>query len=190
MEKKIFSDKDALAPLKVGKSGISTYNTNRLRLCNSMQGLFTTPSCQQSKCLDDSEKVKTQTIPFRLLYYLPNFKIQSQNNEENAEKILFCCCNEKNCNNDYAWEPGTVGGEDGEAADDPEDSSDDDREAGDRQEELIILVIMGATVLCGVTVLAAVMLLVIHSIRSRSVSWVSLMAWVPLIGQHRLNSVL
>ena len=96
-------------------------------------------------------------------------KLQSQKNDEDAEKILFCCCNKENCNDDFAWEPGTVDHEDKELTDDPDDSG-DDGDARAREEELVIMIIMAATVLCGVTVLAAVLLLVIHSIKSRSES--------------------
>ena len=96
-------------------------------------------------------------------------KIQGQKNDEDTEKILFCCCNKENCNGDFAWEPGTADHDDTELTDDPDDSG-DDGEARAREEELVIMVIMGATLLCGVTVLAAVLLLVIHSIKSRSES--------------------
>ena len=96
-------------------------------------------------------------------------KIQGQKNDEDTEKILFCCCNKENCNGDFAWEPGTVDPEEKELTEDSDDSG-EDGEAQAREEELVIMVIMGATLLCGVTVLAAVLLLVIHSIKSRSES--------------------
>ena len=99
-------------------------------LMKHFAGLFTTPSCQQERCLDDSIKVKKKLNSLLDIFNSHIFSIKRNDADDDPERILFCCCNKEDCNRDFAWEPGT------HDAGDSEES--DDSGQGDGGEELVI----------------------------------------------------
>ena len=79
-----------------------------------------------------------------------------------TDRVLFCCCDKSNCNEKFSWT--------GNLKKDDKENSIMEKVQEMNNEDMIIGILLGVSVLCGIVIITLLLIIVIHSIKSRSVS--------------------